>query len=225
MLDHPEFARKMKSNLVLIGSGRLAFQVADLINESKLYKSYETFSYCRHAPTSSATPFQRISSLPRQFSYLVAVGNPSQRRDEANAVAQKGLSARPINVISSSCYIAKNSSIIGESGIIALPRAIINSWARIGSFSIIGSGAIIEHDSNIGEYCTIGPGAAICGKVEIGNLSFIGANATVIQAISIGSCAVIGAGTVVIRKVEDHCIGIGNPCRIIRKSTIDCNPL
>lgn len=215
----------MKSPLVLIGSGRLAFQVASLILESQECEAYEAFSYCRHAPESSPIPFQRISSLPVEFSYVVAVGNPSQRRDEGYAVARTGLSSTPINIIDSSCYVAKNSSIPRNSGIVALPRAIISTRARIGGFALIGSGAIIEHDCNIGEFCTIGPGAVICGAVNVGNISFIGANATVIQSISIGSSAIIGAGAVVVRKVEDGFLGIGNPCKTTKRSESECNPL
>ena len=215
----------MKSPLVLIGSGRLAFQVANLMLESTESEGCEAFSYCRYAPESSPTPFQRISSLPAEFSYVVAVGNPSQRRDEAHAVAKKGLSSTPINIISSTCYVAKNSSIPRNSGIVAMPRAIISAQSKIDAFSLIGSGAIIEHDCNIGEFCTIGPGAVICGSVNVGNLSFIGANATIIQSISIGSSAVIGAGAVVIREVEHGFLGIGNPCKTTKRSEPECNPL
>jgi UDP-N-acetylbacillosamine N-acetyltransferase len=215
----------MKSPLVLVGSGRLAFQVAELILQSAGCEGYEALSYCRYAPESSPTPFQRIFSLPRKFSYVVAVGNPSQRRDEAKAVARIGLSSTPFNVISSSCYVAGSSIIAKNSGIIALPRATISTGAHIGQFALVGSGAIIEHDCNIGEFCTIGPGAVICGAVKVGNTAFIGANATVIQSISIGSSAVIGAGAVVVREVEHGFLGIGNPCKTTKRPEPDCNPL
>jgi len=215
----------MKSSLIIVGSGRLAFQVADLILESELCKGYEAFSYCRHAPPSSPTPFQRLDSLPRHFDYLIAVGNPSQRRDEAHRIIGAGISATAINIISSNCYIAENTIIAKNSGVVILPRAIISTKVSIGQFALIGSGAIIEHDSSIGEYCTIGPGAVICGEVEVGNLSFVGANSTIVQKLSIGCSCIIGAGAVVTKKVEDGHLGIGNPCRVKRKEAEDCNPL
>ncbi|MCP9809123.1 acetyltransferase [Cyanobium sp. HWJ4-Hawea] len=155
----------------------------------------------------------------------MAIGNPSQREIEANFFAKISACATPLNIISSTCYIAKSSKIKKNSGVIALPRAIIGSHAHIGKFALIGSGAIIEHDCNIEEFCTIGPGAVICGSVNVGNSSFVGANATVIQSLSIGGNSIIGAGAVVIRDVGSKLLAIGNPSKTKKREKSDCNPL
>ena len=116
----------MNHPLVLVGSGRLAFQIADIIRQIKLYDDYDFYSYCRHAALSVNTPFQRILDLPNSFSYVVAVGNPSQRMEEVMMINNLNSNSTPLNIIASS-YVSSNASIPNNSGIIALPSSIIIS--------------------------------------------------------------------------------------------------
>ena len=50
---------------------------------------------------------------------------------------------------------------------------------------------------------------------QIGNDVWIGVNATILQGVKIGNGVVIGANAVVTKDLEDYCIAVGNPARII----------
>jgi acetyltransferase-like isoleucine patch superfamily enzyme len=54
------------------------------------------------------------------------------------------------------------------------------------------------------------------GKVRIGSGTWIGENAVVLSC-NIGKNCVIGANTVVLSDIEDYCVAVGAPARVIRR--------
>lgn len=100
-------------------------------------------------------------------------------------------------------------------GVQILAGAIIGPFASIGSYSIINSGANVDHDSVIGRCCHLAPMAALAGNVIVEDNVFIGTNATVLPRIRIGSDAVVGAGAVVTKDVSALSVVAGNPARAI----------
>ncbi len=52
--------------------------------------------------------------------------------------------------------------------------------------------------------------------IAVGNDVWIGAGTQVLPGVRIGSNVVIGAGSVVARDIPDHCVAVGNPCKVIR---------
>ena len=53
--------------------------------------------------------------------------------------------------------------------------------------------------------------------VKICDGAWIGGGAIILPGVTIGKGSVIGAGSVVTRDVEDNCVAVGNPCRVIRR--------
>lgn len=53
--------------------------------------------------------------------------------------------------------------------------------------------------------------------VTIGNNCWIGANVTICPGVSIADNSVIGAGSVVTKNIPSNVIGVGNPCKVMRK--------
>ncbi|HAD48655.1 MAG TPA: acetyltransferase, partial [Idiomarina sp.] len=100
--------------------------------------------------------------------------------------------------------IAKNAVVsrysqLGE-GVQVFPGSVVNQCS-VGQFTIINSGAVIEHDVQIGKNCHIAPGAVLCGEVELGEQVHVGAGATIIQGVEVGNGVVIGAGAIVTKNV------------------------
>ena len=208
----------MSETLLLIGSGRLAFQVAEMMLDNDSFNYCEISSYCRYATESASTPFKRIFQLPSQFSYIAAIGNPHYRKKEIIYLSEmRGESCCARNVLSTSALTEGSVKIKHNTGVIVMSGAILGSSSTIGAFSLIGSGSIIEHDCSIGNFCTIGPGSVICGSTKIGEMAFIGANSTILQNILIGTETVIGAGSVVLKNQGDKVLSVGNPCRAIKR--------
>jgi acetyltransferase-like isoleucine patch superfamily enzyme len=55
------------------------------------------------------------------------------------------------------------------------------------------------------------------GATKMGHDVWLGMNSIVLSGVQIGNGAVVGAGTVVSKDVEDYCIVVGNPARVVRK--------
>jgi serine acetyltransferase len=91
--------------------------------------------------------------------------------------------------------------------------AKICARVTVGRFSIINTGASIDHECVLGKGVHVAPNAVLCGCVEVGDYSFIGANATILPRIKIGANVVIGAGAVVIKDVKNNIVIAGNPGR------------
>ena len=68
---------------------------------------------------------------------------------------------------------------------------------------------------NVGWKASGGHTAHIIKPIVIGENSFIGARVSLLPGTEIGKKCVIGAGSVVKGLIEDNCIVIGNPARII----------
>lgn len=54
-------------------------------------------------------------------------------------------------------------------------------------------------------------------KITIGNNVQIGAGAIILSGIVVGDNVIVGAGSVVTRDVENNCIVVGNPAKVLRK--------
>ena len=110
-------------------------------------------------------------------------------------------------VIDSSAALARD--VITESGVFVGKKAVINCGSVIREFSLINTGAIIEHECTIGRFTHISVGAVVCGGCQVDEGSFVGANVTVIQGVKIGKNCVIGAGSVVLSDVPDNTVVTG----------------
>jgi putative colanic acid biosynthesis acetyltransferase WcaB len=84
---------------------------------------------------------------------------------------------------------------------------------------IIGDNCILRHSTTIGT-SRMAKDGTFCGCPVIGNNVDIGANVVIIGPIVIGNNVTIGAGSVVVKSIEANSTVVGNPARIIAKSTI-----
>lgn len=71
------------------------------------------------------------------------------------------------------------------SGAVVLGGAVVNAGARIGAFSIINTGAIVEHDASVGEGAHVAPGAVVLGGSTVGRLCMIGSGAVVLPGVKV----------------------------------------
>ena len=93
---------------------------------------------------------------------------------------------------------------------------MVNLFSKIGDFSILNTGCIIEHDCIIGRGVHIGPSSNITGGVEIGQRTFVGANSVIKQVLKIGDDVIIGAGSVVLNDEKTGSVIAGNPAKFIK---------
>jgi sugar O-acyltransferase (sialic acid O-acetyltransferase NeuD family) len=146
-----------------------------------------------------------------QLNYILGIGDNNLREKVGNLILSKSMQL--VNVIDSNALLSKSSNI--GLGVFASKGVLVNSFTKIGNFTILNTGCIIEHECEIGIAAHIAPGAVLAGNVKVGNRSFIGANSVIKQGIEIGDDVIIGAGSVIIKDVLSNTKLVGNPGRLI----------
>lgn len=94
-----------------------------------------------------------------------------------------------------------------------MPRAVVNTGARLGRGTLVNTTAVVEHDCVVGKYSHVATGAHLGGEVEVGTSSCIGLGASILPGVTIGSEVSVGAGAVVVEDVDDGATVVGNPAR------------
>lgn len=120
----------------------------------------------------------------------------------------------PLDIISKNSYF-EDKRLLGK-GVQLFPNSIIQTDSRVGDYSILNTGSILEHHCDVGNGVHIMPGAVIGGNVKIGDYVTIGLNATVMPKVIIEEGAYIGAGALVNKDVKKNQIVAGNPAQFLR---------
>jgi len=203
-----------KSNVVLIGYSGHGLVVAESAKAAGLQVKY----YAEIKKLSS-NPFaldylgfeasDSFEGWKKGYGFITGIGDNVIRKKVSEIIADKGEKLLTVIHPSSSISLAVKTG----DGVFIARNVSVSPLADIGSFSILNTGCIVEHECNIGIAAHIGPGAVLAGNVQVGELSFIGANAVVRQNIKIGANVVVGAGAVVVNDIPDNETWLGNPAR------------
>lgn len=147
----------------------------------------------------------------KEFDFILGIGDNTIRQKVANLIKEKNRNI--LNVIHPTASISKKFTL-GDGNFIAR-NVSINPLVSIGSYCILNTGCIIEHECILEDGVHIAPGAVLAGNVTIGTGSFIGANAVIKQGINIGKNVIIGAGAIVLKDVSENKKVVGNPAKEI----------
>ena len=112
------------------------------------------------------------------------------------------------SVISPTAQISKHA-VIGA-GTVIMHRVVINAGVKIGDYSIINTGSIIEHDSKIGNFSHISTGVISNGETSIGDYSFVGSGTIIMERIKIGNNCIVGMGQQVRHDLSNNSKYVGN---------------
>lgn len=146
-----------------------------------------------------------------RLAFILGIGDNNLRYKVAQLLLSKSQIIE--SVIDLNSIISKSVNI--GVGVFASKGVLVNAFSKIGDFTILNTGCIIEHECEISTAVHIAPGAVIAGNVKIGKRSFIGANSVIKQGVEIGDDVIIGAGSVIINNISSHTKIVGNPGRII----------
>ncbi len=119
-------------------------------------------------------------------------------------------------------YLRKQGVIIGEECLINTMSFSTEPYLiEIGNHVAIANGTeFITHDGAIWSFRDeLGP-LDIFGKITIGNNVFFGNNCTILPNTIIGDNCIIGAGSVVRGKFPENSVIIGNPAKVVLKTSV-----
>ena len=157
--------------------------------------------------------FKFSPDLPK-FPVIIAIGDNKIRANLQTKVQNAGFEVA--SLVHKSAVISPSAKI--GKGVVIMPNVVVNADALIGDGAILNSACVIEHDCVIGKFAHISPNSALAGGVEVGEFSHIGLGSSVIQKIKIGKNCVIGAGSAVIKDIDENCVAVGVPAKIIKRN-------
>lgn len=141
---------------------------------------------------------------------IVAIGNNDTRTKLSKSLVVNGFFL-PILIHPKSC-ISKYAQI-GEGSVI-FANAVINAFAKIGSYNIINSCAIVEHDCTLGEGVHLSPNVALAGGSIIHNNAWLGIGTVTRQSVEVGNNSIIGANSTIIKNIPADVTAFGSPAVI-----------
>jgi sugar O-acyltransferase (sialic acid O-acetyltransferase NeuD family) len=152
---------------------------------------------------------------PADIDCIAAIGGGNGEARETMTQFMESHGFRPRSLIHKTAIISRTADL--GKNIQLLAGSIIGSFASIGDYSIINSGANVDHDCAIGKNCHLAPRAALAGEVTVEDNVFVGINATILPRLRIGSGATVGAGAVVTKDVSNGVVVTGSPARPLVK--------
>lgn len=156
---------------------------------------------------------QRLN--PSDIDCIAAIGGVDGKARETITLFMESHGFKARSLIHKSAIISP-CAVIGKN-VQLLAGSIIGPFASVGDYSIINTGASVDHDCTIGRNCHLAPRAALAGEIIVEDDVFIGTNATVLPRLRICSGAIVGAGAVVTKDVAPGAVVVGNPARPLAK--------
>lgn len=150
---------------------------------------------------------------PSDIDCIAAIGGAHGEARETMTLFMESHGFKPRSLIHKSAMISPCANI--GKNVQLLAGSIIGAFASIGDYSIINTGANVDHDCTIGRNCHLAPRAALAGEITVEDNVFVGTNATILPRLRICSGSTVGAGAVVTKDVAPGAVVAGNPARLL----------
>lgn len=197
------------SELILVGSGGFATEIADYLLQSEAEGSPRIAGvvddFAKTPVDVCGLPFlgKLTDITPRDnLGFVITSGTPRFRSETAAQVLQMG--GQLATVIHSSAYIARDAEI--SAGCIICPFAIVNSGAQLGECVVLNVHSSVGHAASVGDFSVLSPYAAMNGWAGSGKLCFLGTRATIFPRVQIGDRCTIDSHSFVKASIGDRMI-------------------
>lgn len=199
--------------IILIGSGGHALSLLEMLNSHTDFAGYVDIKENPDMPIPYLGSDEEVLKKYSSEKYIIhnaVVYAEKVNLDLRRRLIQKFGKYEAASFVAPTAIVTSNS-VIGN-GVAILHKAVINK-AFIGSYSIINTGSIIEHNCSLGINVFVASGSTVCGNVKIGNNVFIGAGTVIRDGITIVDNVIIGCGSVVTKDITKAGVYFGNPVK------------
>lgn len=152
--------------------------------------------------------------------FINGIGSPSSFTQKEHIINKTGLCLDDFVSIIHPSAVVSTSAKIGL-GTVILGNVTIGANVEIGSHTMILPNCIIGHDCVIGNYGTMGGGVILSGAITVGQNCYLGAGSVVREGLKIGEAALLGMGAVLVQDMPEFSVYVGNPAKLLRKSSKD----
>jgi sugar O-acyltransferase (sialic acid O-acetyltransferase NeuD family) len=149
---------------------------------------------------------------------LALPGSPKSYLRRKDIIESLNIETSRFATIIHPSVVTAPDSKVGYNTVI-MPNVVISCAAEVGNHCIILPNTVIAHDSIVRDYCCIGSNVSVSGHVTISSGCYIGSGARMRENVCIGEQSLIGLGANVISDIESRVVAVGNPAKVIRKST------
>ncbi|EOG9651505.1 UDP-N-acetylbacillosamine N-acetyltransferase [Campylobacter upsaliensis] len=146
-----------------------------------------------------------------KFDIFISIGTNEIRAKISQKVEQYGFNI--VNLIHKSAIISPSAKI-AKSGVLIMPKVVINAKANIGKGVILNTACVIEHECEIGDFSHISVGAKCAGNVKVGKLCFMGINSAILPNLSLCEGSVLGGGALLAKNALKQGIYVGVPAKM-----------
>jgi len=210
----------LAKNLVILGAGGFAREVAWLVSEINQYRpgSLNLIGFLeretnRVGQVINGVPVLGVEDVRWYLPELYAVAAIGDTKAKERAVQEaQGIGCQFLTLIHPNVKYDRPTVVIG-SGSIICAGCILTVNIIIGSHVIINLDCTVGHDCIIEDYVTISPGCHLSGHTVVRKGANLGTGVVTIEKQSIGAHSIVGAGGVVVNEIPPNVIAVGIPAK------------
>lgn len=216
----------MPQPLIIIGTGGNALDILDIVEATnRAVPTWEVVGFLDDSRP-RGSQFEGIeilggvrdaNKLPGRL-FVNAIGSDKSYRKRPDIIAQTNLALEQFATLIHPASSVSSRAKIGP-GSCVNPSVVLAGGVTIGAHVWLGSGCVIGHDTVIEDYSLIAPRVVISGFARVGPAAYVGGGACVRQRVTIGERALVGLGGVVIGDVAAGTTVVGNPARVLVRTS------
>ncbi len=217
------------TELIFLGASTAFYEVDEIVYAiNKISPTYKFIGILDDNPVVQGTYLREIPVVGTltdaekfpHVKFVFGIGSMKTRLIRDQILAKTGLAASAFESIIHPSVVIDRTAKIGN-GCIFHPGVCVGNDAIIEPFTIIAVNSAIAPYVKIGEFSMITSLALVLTGSELGRMCFIGSHSIITENVKVGEKSMVGVGTIVSRNIDKGVFVLGNPMRVISKTTIN----